>query len=501
MLAELLDGLSFSETDMKKYEQLSLLDSPDVSKTTFGGAERGRIASQSLKRTIRSSDLLQDALPLGWRIAKLGEIATYINGRAFKPSEWERTGLPIIRIQNLNNSASTFNYTSQTFEAKYKVVNGDLLFAWSASLDAFIWNRGEAWLNQHIFNVLPKKGTDKKYLYFFLRKIVKELYSQTHGSGMVHITKGKFEATEIFLPSLSEQHRIVAKIEELFSEIDKGVELKWAFEGKLTEQWRAQQASLPTGQELLEQIKTEREKKYEEECVQAKLAGKKIPKKPKEVQLLTEMEFLELPELPREWTYTYLLNIGELGRGKSKHRPRNDKLLFGGRYPFIQTGEVKAAHRQLTTYTATYNEYGLQQSKLWPKDTLCITIAANIANVAILGVEACFPDSIVGFIPHSRVSTSLFVYYFIQSVQKRIEAYAPATAQKNINLETLESLTIPYCSLLEQYAIVQEIESRLSVCESVEHAIDEALQQADVLRQSILKRAFEGKLVPQEPAN
>ena len=96
----------------------------------------------------------------------LGTVATYINGRAFKPVEWETSGLPIIRIQNLTSSTTQVNYTTQRFEDKYLVHNGDLLFAWSASLGAHIWNGGDAWLNQHIFRVVPNEGIDKKYLYY-----------------------------------------------------------------------------------------------------------------------------------------------------------------------------------------------------------------------------------------------------------------------------------------------------------------------------------------------
>lgn len=138
----------------------------------------------------------------------------------------------------------------------------------------------------------------------------------------------------------------------------------------------------------------------------------------------------ELPKLPERWDYTYLSNLGLLARRKSKHRPRNDDKLFGGKYPFIQTGEVKAAAKYINSYKNTYSEFGLKQSKLWPKDTLCITIAANIAETAILKLDACFPDSIVGFSPLENYSSLKFVYYFINSVQKRIEEYAPATAQK-----------------------------------------------------------------------
>lgn len=159
-----------------------------------------------------------------YELKTLGSVATYINGRAFKPSEWESTGLPIVRIQNLTDKNAKCHYSSATYEEKYKIHNGDLLFAWSASLGAHIWNQNDAWLNQHIFKVIPNDNIDKLYLYYYLQKVIAELYLKTHGSGMVHITKGPFMNTSIPVPSYTEQSRIVAHIEELFSELDKAVD-------------------------------------------------------------------------------------------------------------------------------------------------------------------------------------------------------------------------------------------------------------------------------------
>ena len=110
-----------------------------------------------------------------------------------------------------------------------------------------------------------------------------------------------------------------------------------------------------------------------------------------------------------DWEKKKLENVAEIGRGKSKHRPRNASFLYGGKYPFVQTGDIKEANLYLTKYTQTYSEEGLKQSKLWDENTLCITIAANIAETAILKIKACFPDSIIGLIPIENQTTVLFV--------------------------------------------------------------------------------------------
>jgi len=167
-------------------------------------------------------DLEKRELPDGWRWAKLGEIASYINGRAFKPDEWSSTGLPIIRIQNLNDSLAPFNYFEGKADPSHLVIKGDLLVSWSASLDAFIWSKADAVLNQHIFKVIEDQSViDKNYLYFALREVMTEIRKQTHGATMKHITKPEFESIEIPLPSLAEQQRIAAILTDQLAAVEQ----------------------------------------------------------------------------------------------------------------------------------------------------------------------------------------------------------------------------------------------------------------------------------------
>jgi type I restriction enzyme S subunit len=193
-----------------------------------------------------------------------------------------------------------------------------------------------------------------------------------------------------------------------------------------------------------------------------------------------------------KWPLRELNEVAEVARGKSKHRPRNDKSLFGGEYPFIQTGDVRGSQKYITNFSATYNEKGLQQSKLWPKDTICLTIAANIGDVAILGMDACFPDSVVG-ISSSELETD-YLYYFLTTLQQQLDSKANAAAQKNVNLKILSEIKIPVPTLDEQKIIVKQINEIDQLAVKVKAEISEKITMMQQLKASILDSAFKGEL-------
>lgn len=188
---------------------------------------------------------------------------------------------------------------------------------------------------------------------------------------------------------------------------------------------------------------------------------------------------------PMKWKKDKLMNLGYLGRGISKHRPRNDPKLLGGKYPLIQTGDISKNDLFIDAFTDTYSEDGLKQSKLWNKNTLCITIAANIAKTSILAIEACFPDSIVGFIPEKKID-NIFLHYWFKFFQKILEEQAPESAQKNINLKILSNLNV----------IVPPIELQNKFVEKVKHIdkiksdIQDSLNKLDTLKKSLMQEYF-----------
>ncbi len=192
---------------------------------------------------------------------------------------------------------------------------------------------------------------------------------------------------------------------------------------------------------------------------------------------------------PKGWELLPFSTVGTLDRGKSRHRPRNDPALLGGAHPLIQTGEVANSRGYIKEYSATYSDLGLAQSKKWDAGTLCITIAANIAKTGILTFPACFPDSVVGFIPNKHVTVE-YVQHWLGFLQKNLEENAPQAAQKNINLEILRGLLIPVPPKSEQ----EKFSSIVAGILAVEGKIANSGNALGNAFYALSQKAFSGKL-------
>ena len=379
-----------------------------------------------------------------YELKTLGSVATYINGRAFKPSEWESTGLPIVRIQNLTDKNAKCHYSSAAYEEKYKIHNGDLLFAWSASLGAHIWNQNDAWLNQHIFKVIPNDNIDKLYLYYYLQKVIAELYLKTHGSGMVHITKGPFMNTSIPVPSYTEQSRIVARIEELFSELDKAVD------------------TLKTTKEQLTV--------YRQAVLKDAFSSCETQAKIKDVCYhVTDGDHMPPPKATQGIPFIMISNI------QNNHINWTATNFVGEEY-YKQIGEKRTPRKGDILYTVT-GSFGIPVMIDFDK-------------------KFCFQRHIALLRPNAAIRQR-FLYYALQSpaVYSQATKRATGTAQKTVGLSTLRDISIPYTSdLLMQENIELEVKERLCACDHIEKNVDTVLAQADAMRQSILKQAFEGTM-------
>ncbi len=356
--------------------------------------------------------------------------------------------------------------------------------------------------NEHLFVCRPE-SVDGEYLFWYLYSDEGQRRIREHfkGSAQGGITRDFAEGTLVPLARTRDQqerladllgtaftHRLsaddhVATARHAIERFRQAV-LAAACSGRLTADWRETAGLEPAEQGLHRR----------RECERARL-GKKYrePFMP---------DAACLPDIPEGWTWAALPELGELGRGRSSHRPRNDPKLYGGQYPFIQTGDVARSRGLITTHSQTYNEGGLAQSRLWPARTVCITIAANIADSGLLTYPACFPDSVVGLIADEQLALPEYVELFVQTARRDLAAFAPATAQANINLAILAEVAVALPPVEEQGEIVSRVEHLYRAADTLLDRIDGAAKRVDRSSQAVLAKAFRGELVPssKEPA-
>lgn len=364
---------------------------------------------------------------------ELGNVATYINGYAFKPEQRGKIGLPIIRIQDLNDNSYDLGFFDGSYPEQIEINTGDILISWSGSLGVYKWSKGKALLNQHIFKVVFNKiNIDKEFFCYAVKNSLSVMSQQTHGATMKHITKKDFDKVLIPYPSLNTQRKIAQKLNIV-------TELIVFYETELS---------------LMEQLIKARF---------IEMFGDPV----------SNSKHLPLKTLPQ---------LGTFGRGVSKYRPRNAPELLNGPYPLIQTGNIANSELYIKNYNNTYSEVGLKQSKMWDKGTLCITIAANIAKTAILQFDACFPDSVVGF-NGNNLTDNIFVHYCFSFFQEILENQAPESAQKNINLKILSELQIITPDIIEQNQFADFVRQVDKSREEVRKSLEKTQQLYDSLMQ------------------
>lgn len=402
-----------------------------------------------------------------WKVAKIKDIQIPVD----KVSNKERLyggKFTYFDIDSIDNSRfritnpKSYRWQDAPSRAQQIVKKGDILFSTVRTYlknIATIEEDYESPIASTGFCVVrPSDEMNNKYLFYYMltREFLEPLNELQRGSSYPAVRNKDVYEQVISYPSLLEQQSIVQKIEELFSELDH-----------VEEQLQKVKRQLST---------------YKQSILQHAFLG-----------------YYSVGT--SDWTNHLLGNISEIKRGKSKHRPRDDEKLYGGKYPFIQTGDIRAANgKVINRFRQTYSELGLQQSKLWPKGTLCITIAANIGDTAFLGFDACFPDSVVGIIANEEIALPEFINYYLMFCKSNLERLAPATAQKNINVDILEKVEILVPSLAVQRSIVNTIESKVTNCDHLVESFDNEVVRLKTLRQSILHKAFTGQLITSNKA-
>ena len=476
-------------------------------------------------------------IPLGWKWVAVGAVvdahvgggtpsksnSRYWNGDIFWASvkdigknKFVESTIDTITEEGLANSSSNL------------ILPGHLIVVTRMGLGKISINRVPLAINQDLRALKVSKLVSIDYCYLFFRT------HEFDGAGLTvkGIKVDDLLATSFPLPPLAEQHRIVAKVDELMALCDQLEATRMEREvtrdrlaaaslarlnapdpETFTTDARFSLDALPSLTGRANQIRQLRQtilnlairgKLVKQNLgresahdllrrIAAELAGSAVTKGRRKPEALPPIDVADAPfELPVGWAWARFPELGRVGRGKSKHRPRNDPALYmGGTHLMIQTGDVARSRGKITSFTAKYNDFGVAQSMLWPRGTLCITIAANIADSGILGFDACFPDSVVGFVPASPFKDSRYFEYFMRTAKSTLLDFAPATAQKNINLEILGSVLIPIPPLVEQQCIVAKVDELLALCDQLEASLTSADETRRRLLDALLAEALQ----------
>lgn len=396
---------------------------------------------------------MKDKLPKGWEFKVLGEISDINIGKTPprenpKYFQGDKVWLSIRDLKNFQVDNSNEKLTSEAVE-KFKinlVKKGTLLMSFKLTLGKLAFANCDLYTNEAIAALPIKnnflKNINEKYLFYSLNFIDLEDEVDNAVKGKT-LNKQKLKNLRIPLPPLPEQKQIVSVLDKTFEKLDQAIALV---------------------EENIQKLKQLNE------------------------SVLDEV----FSKLEREENKFRLVDIANVKRGKSKHRPRNDKRLYGGSYPLIQTGDIRNAEKFITKFSQTYNEKGLEQSKLWKKGTICLTIAANIGDVAILGIDACFPDSVVGI--YSKEYNNTYIFYFLKSIQRKLDEKSSASAQKNLSVEKLSDFYIPLPDKVKQQRIVAYLDHTTEKNQQLITYYQNKLQALKSLKNSVLDSSFKGEL-------
>jgi len=447
-------------------------------------------------------------LPKGWTWTRLGDILDRVEKTDPRiRSEKEFDYLDIASIDNtqqkITNPKKYFGKDAPS-RARQVVKVGDILFSTVRTYlknIAVVPSAYDGQIASTGFCVIRPSGGINSTLYFLLAQtndFLNPLNELQRGTSYPAVRDSDVFSQFVPVPPLPEQRRIVAKIEELFSDLDAGIAalketqaqlkryrqavLKAAVEGKLTAEWRVQNASkIEPASELLERIRAER----------AKNANGKA-------KALPRVDATELGALPEGWCWVNVADIGEVVTGTTPSKSK--AKYYGSDFPFFKPADLNAGY-YVRNATDNLSMKGIQEARLLPPRSILVTcIGATIGKIGFSRIGGASNQQINAIIPYKNVLPE-FIYFVSISpqFQKSILVNASATTLPILNKGKFETLPVPIPSSAEQQQIVAEVERRLSVADEVERTVDASLRQAERLQQSILKRAFAGKLVPQDP--
>lgn len=405
---------------------------------------------------------------------------------------------------------------------------GSVLFSSRAPIGYVVIADNELCTNQGFKSIIPNENIDSNFLYYYLKASKQRAEQVASGTTFKEISLKSFSELSFPLPPLSTQQAIVAKIEELFSELDKGIDnlktaqqqlktyrqavLKYAFEGKLTEQWRSLTKELSSANDLLKYIEYGKNQFYENQIkeweIELKLweSKKNDGKKPPKPKALTSVEKPNPQheerkwDIPEKWIWTQLGVICFVTKLAGFEYTDYVKYIEHGDLPVLKAENVGTSGFKKTDFSKVDSQSikMLKRSQLFGGELLIVFVGAGTGNVAMVPLnQKYFLGPNIGMArPYLEVNSKYVELFYRSEMGKNLMmAAVKAVAQPSLSMETIRQAPIAFPSMSEQNKIVEEIESRLSIADKMEESIIQSLQQAEALRQSILKKAFSGELV------
>ena len=465
-------------------------------------------------------------LPNGWVESKLPDFCEIIMGQAPSSETYNTSGKGLPFYQGKSEFGSLYPTPQKYCTEPGKVAEkGSTLLCVRAPVGPTNLAPEKSCIGRGLAAIRGLGGVPEKFVLYIFRNAEPVISTKGTGTTFKAITKDFVVNLSFCLPPLAEQHRIVIKIEELFSELDNGVEtlkkiqlqlkvyrqavLKYAFEGKLTKSWRKANVDKQESPEtLLAKIRVEREKHYQKQLAEwekAKKTNEKIskPTKPKELPPLTKEELAELPELPKGWTWvrndTLLEYVTSGSRGWAEYYSTTGAA-------FLRMGNLD--HDTISIDLAKIQRVNLPKKaegkrSLVRENDILVSVTADVGMIGIVPAtigEAYISQHVALARPLRNISSRYLAWFLAsrEDGQKQFRLLQRGATKVGLGLDDIRNVRIPLAYREEQDQVVGEIESRLSVCDKLEQSIEDSLKQAESLRQSILKKAFEGKLVAQD---
>jgi restriction endonuclease S subunit len=416
------------------------------------------------------------AVPKGWELTTLDKICVKITDRDHTTPNYTKSGIPLISPKDFTSSGISFlnckfisKEDHQKNSKRTDLKKGDILFSRIGTVGKtrLVDSDKEFSILHSIVQIRPDlTKISQKFLYYYLQsgKLLKMAKEGIQSVGTPDLGINKIRSFQIILPPIPIQKQIITKLDHILGELEiKEKEIL----------------------SLIEQNK-QRIDFFEKNWINY-IISTLIPKK----------------EIPNGWSLLPLSEICNVERGKFGHRPRNDPAFYGGKYPFIQTGDVARSNGRVSKFSQTLNENGFKVSRMFPKGTVVITIAANIGDTAILEFDSCFPDSLIGITPITGKTIAEYVEYALRLYQKDLTRDASQGTQKNINYDFLKPLLIPIPkTITEQENIVRKIksaeekfQSQKKQFENIKNNYESKIKYIHHIQSSVLDSAFSGKFI------